>query len=84
MVGEDVGEEETEEKLKGGAEPEVGPPLLTPLSEDASQETVPAWSVRVSSDIVTDFAVAIVRSNNWPGAYCFVNQGKIFQNVYFG
>lgn len=82
---EELGEEEEEEKPKGPRmEPEVGPPLLTPLSEDATLEAVPPWSVRTSSNLISDYAVAIVRSNLWPGAYCFSTQGKLFQNVYLG
>ncbi|XP_022920773.1 radial spoke head protein 6 homolog A isoform X2 [Onthophagus taurus] len=79
------GEEEEPEKPQGPhLEPETGPPLLTPLSEDASVEAVPPWSVRVSSSLLQDYAIAIVRSNIWPGAYCFSTQGKLFQNVYLG
>ncbi|XP_023019973.2 radial spoke head protein 4a [Leptinotarsa decemlineata] len=82
---EELGEEEEQDKTKvERVEPETGPPLLTPLSEDASLEAVPAWSVRSSSNIIDNFAIAIVRSNLWPGAYCFSTQGKIFQNVYLG
>ncbi|KAL3287098.1 hypothetical protein HHI36_001582 [Cryptolaemus montrouzieri] len=78
-------EEEEDEKPKTVApEPETGPPLLTPLSEDAQIESVPAWSVRSSSKIMEEFAVAIVRSHLWPGAYCFATQGKLFQNIYLG
>lgn len=83
--GEGFGEEEEEQKPKGErTEPETGPPLLTPLSEDAVLETVPPWSVRVTSQIIEKFALAVVRSNIWPGAYCFSNQGKIFRNIYLG
>lgn len=83
-MDEELGEEEGGKPAVAGPEPETGPPLLTPLSEDASLETVPPWSVRTSSGIVQDYAIAIVRSNLWPGAYCFATQGKIFQNVYLG
>lgn len=79
-------DEEAEDKPRGGAlyEPETGPPLLTPLSEDASLEAVPPWSVRKTSGLIQEFAIAVVRSNLWPGAYCFATQGKTFQNVYLG
>lgn len=83
-MDEELGEEEETPKKGLGAEPETGPPLLTPLSEDASLEAVPPWSVRISSNLIQDYAIAIVRSNLWPGAYCFTTQGKLFQNVYFG
>ncbi|KAJ8954788.1 hypothetical protein NQ318_014899 [Aromia moschata] len=83
-MGEELGEGEEPEAPRGGPEPETGPPLLTPLSEDAAVEAVPAWSVRSSSNIIDDFAIVVVRSNLWPGAYCFSTQGKLFQNVYLG
>lgn len=85
-MDEEMGEEEEEaSKAKvAGVEAETGPPLLTPLSEDASLEAVPAWSVRASSDLVEEHAIAIVRSNLWPGAYCFTTQGKMFENIYVG
>ncbi|KAK9876746.1 hypothetical protein WA026_014984 [Henosepilachna vigintioctopunctata] len=82
---EDLAEEDEDEKPKmAGPEPETGPPLLTPLSEDAQIESIPAWSARISSSIIEEFALGIVRSHLWPGAYCFATQGKLFQNIYFG
>lgn len=84
---EELGEEEEDQQEKPKAEriePETGPPLLTPLSEDTSTEIVPAWTVRSSSNIFDNFAIAVVRSNIWPGAYCFSTQGKYFQNIYIG
>lgn len=86
VADEELGEEEeadVEPKVVG-AEPETGPALLTPCSEDATLETMPPWSVRPSSSVMEEYAMAIVRSNLWPGAYAFSTQGKIFQNVYMG
>lgn len=83
-LGEEMGEGEEPPPRQAGAEPETGPPLLTPCSEDASLEAVPPWSVRCSSSVMEEYSVAIVRSNLWPGAYCFSTQGKMFQNVYMG
>ncbi|XP_044755603.1 radial spoke head protein 4 homolog A [Coccinella septempunctata] len=77
-------EEEEDRPKAPGQEAETGPPLLTPLSEDAQIESIPAWSVRSSSKIMEEFAVAVVRSHLWPGAYCFATQGKLFQNIYLG
>ncbi|KAK5648877.1 hypothetical protein RI129_003769 [Pyrocoelia pectoralis] len=77
-------EEDEEKQAAAGPEPEIGPPLLTPLSEDASLDAVPAWSVRISSNILPEYALVVVRSNLWPGAYCFTTQGKIFHNLYIG
>ncbi|XP_069699823.1 radial spoke head protein 6 homolog A [Periplaneta americana] len=84
-VGEE-GEEEVEEEeedVEEGEQREVGPVLLTPLSEDATLETVPPWSVRQSSQRLPDFAVAVIRSNLWPGAYAYAINRK-FDNIYVG
>lgn len=83
ILDEELGEEE-EKPVVAGPEPETGPALLTPCSEDVTLDAIPAWSVRKSSDVAEEFAVAIVRSHFWPGAYCFATQGKMFQNAYFG
>ncbi|XP_065159724.1 radial spoke head protein 6 homolog A [Atheta coriaria] len=82
------GEEEDEgdrDKPRGNmAEPETGPPLLTSLGEDSSLDAVAPWSVRTSSNINPTMAISIVRSNIWPGAFCFATQGKLFENIYLG
>lgn len=65
--------EEEEESAEAGPEREVGPPLLTPLSEDATLESIPPWSVRTSSTLVRGSAIGIVRSNLWPGATTFAS-----------
>ncbi|XP_048510818.1 radial spoke head protein 6 homolog A [Athalia rosae] len=81
---EDMQEEEEEET--GGVSKisrEVGPPLLTALSEDASLDSIPAWTARQSSLIQPDTAVAYIRSNIWPGAFAFATERK-FANVYIG
>lgn len=52
-------------------EKEIGPPLLTPLSEDATVDFAIPWTVRQSSYLQPDNAVALVRSNAWPGAFTF-------------
>ncbi|OXU18503.1 hypothetical protein TSAR_012053, partial [Trichomalopsis sarcophagae] len=63
--GESAREEEGRDK---GLEKEIGPPLLTPLSEDAynSDSVTPAWTARQSSTLQPDIAVALIRSNVWP------------------
>lgn len=83
-MDEELGEEEGGKPEAIGPEPETGPSLLTPLAEDATLEAIPAWSVRMSSKLLQEYALVIVRSNLWPGAYCFTTQGKIFQNIYLG
>ncbi|XP_071868547.1 radial spoke head protein 4a [Bombus fervidus] len=79
---EDVDEEE-EEETRAGPEAEVGPPLLTPLSEDAIVDSIIPWRVLQSSRVQLDQAVALIRSNIWPGAFAFAC-GRRFANVYIG
>ncbi|XP_038197007.1 radial spoke head protein 4 homolog A isoform X2 [Arvicola amphibius] len=81
-------EEEDEEKEDKGEEPdyieqEVGPPLLTPISEDLDIQNIPSWTTRLSSNLIPQYAIAVLRSNLWPGAYAFSN-GKKFENIYIG
>ncbi|XP_055981239.1 radial spoke head protein 4 homolog A [Sorex fumeus] len=85
---EEEEEEEYEEKEEKGEEPdyteqEVGPPLLTPISEDLEFQSTPPWTTRLSSNIIPQYAIAVLRSNLWPGAYAFSN-GKKFENFYIG
>ncbi|KAI3368428.1 hypothetical protein L3Q82_025387 [Scortum barcoo] len=84
--GEDSNEEgEAEEKEEepDEPEPEVGPPLLTPLSQDADLFNIPPWSSEMSSTLTSQHAVAVLRSNLWPGAYAYAC-GKKFENIYIG
>ncbi|KAM9667344.1 radial spoke head protein 4 homolog A isoform 1-T1 [Trichechus inunguis] len=81
-------EEEEEEEEEKGEEPdyieqEVGPPLLTPISEDLEIQNIPPWTTRLSSNLIPQYAIAVLRSNFWPGAYAFSN-GKKFENFYIG
>lgn len=83
---EDEAEEDEEEEEKeepDEPEPEVGPPLLTPLAEDEEVNGMPAWSTCLSSNLVPQYAVAVVKSNLWPGASAFALEKK-FENVYVG
>lgn len=69
---EEMEEEEAEEKDdQEEAQPEIGPPLLNPLSEDTEIDGQPAWTTKVSSSLVSQYAVCVVRSNLWPGAFAF-------------
>lgn len=68
---EEEEEEEEEREEAEEMEPEVGPPLLTPLSEDAEVGGMSPWTTRVSSKLVPQYAVAAVDSNLWPGAHAF-------------
>lgn len=36
-------------------------------------EGMPAWSARLSSSIIPQYAVAVVSSNLWPGAHAYVS-----------
>uniref|UniRef100_A0A8C6WP51 Radial spoke head component 4A n=1 Tax=Neogobius melanostomus TaxID=47308 RepID=A0A8C6WP51_9GOBI len=72
------GDEEREEP-----EPEVGPPMLTPLSQDDELFHTPPWTLKMSSHLTPEHAVAFVRSNLWPGAFAY-STGKKFENVYVG
>nr|KAF6407942.1 radial spoke head 6-like protein A [Molossus molossus] len=71
---EELGEEE--EKADEGMEEmeqEIGPPLLTPLSEDAEIMHMSPWTARLSCSLCPQYSVAIVRSNLWPGAYTYAS-----------
>ncbi|KAI1903750.1 hypothetical protein AGOR_G00030430 [Albula goreensis] len=80
---EEEADEEEKEEEPDEPEPEVGPPLLTPLSEDAEIDHTPPWSSRMSSTLIPQYAIAVLRSNLWPGAHAFA-VGKKFENVYIG
>ena len=71
---EDDFEEEDEEEEKEEVdepEPEGGPPLLTPLSEDAEVDSMPPWTPKMSTNIIPQYAISVLKSNLWPGAYAF-------------
>jgi len=80
--GED--EEEEGEELVDEVEPEVGPSLLTSISDDAEVFNMPPWTARISSSVVHPaHALAVVKSNLWVGATTFCN-GRKFENIYIG
>jgi len=76
-------DEEEEREEPDEPEPEQGPPLLTPLSEDAEIENMAPWTPKLSSNLIPQYAVAVMRSNLWPGAHAFA-VAKKFENVYIG
>ncbi|KAL8621482.1 hypothetical protein ACOMHN_058243 [Nucella lapillus] len=76
-------EEEEEREEPDEPEPEVGPPLLTPLAEDDEISSMPAWTPGLSSNLIPQYAIAVLRSNLWPGACAFGFEKK-FENVYVG
>lgn len=82
----DEGEEDDDDDEKEQPyepEPESGPQLLTSAGVDSKVDGMPAWSARVSSNTIPQYAVAIVSSNLWPGAHAFA-AGRKFENVYIG
>nr|XP_006126946.1 radial spoke head protein 4 homolog A isoform X2 [Pelodiscus sinensis] len=80
---EEEGEEEEKTEEPDEPQPEVGPPLLTPLSEDAEIQNIPPWTSQLSTNLVPQYAIAVLQSNLWPGAYSFAI-GKKFDNIYLG
>uniref|UniRef100_A0A1I8HMT7 HECT domain-containing protein n=3 Tax=Macrostomum lignano TaxID=282301 RepID=A0A1I8HMT7_9PLAT len=80
---EELEDEEEEKEEQPQPQPEVGPPLLTSLSEDAPIDGMQPWTVRLSSGLVQRFAVTVVSSNLWPGAHA-VASGKVCENIYIG
>ncbi|KAJ3598874.1 hypothetical protein NHX12_032837 [Muraenolepis orangiensis] len=45
--------------------------------------STPPWSTKMSSTLTPQYAVAVLRSNLWPGAHAYAC-GKKFENVYVG
>jgi radial spoke head protein 4A len=64
-------------------EPEQGPPLLTPIGTDLDIQNTKAWTAKISSNLIPQYACAFVRSNLWPGAYAFA-RGMVWENIYVG
>ena len=80
---EEAEESEDEREEPEDEEPEEGPPLLTPLSEDEPVNGQPAWTAVKSTSHFTQYAVAALHSNAWPGAHAFAFEKK-FENIYIG
>ncbi|XP_056132818.1 radial spoke head protein 4 homolog A [Lampris incognitus] len=75
--------EEEKEEEPDEPEQELGPPVLTPISEDAGMFNTPPWTSMMSSSLTSQYAVAMLRSNLWPGAHAYTC-GKKFENIYIG
>ncbi|KAI8806047.1 radial spokehead-like protein-domain-containing protein [Cladochytrium replicatum] len=76
-------QEENAEKLEG-ADPEEGPPILSPLAGDEDHGDIPAWSARLCSFLSPlKFSPVMLRSNRWPGAFVVAYNDK-FSNLYIG
>ncbi|KAK9519812.1 hypothetical protein VZT92_022517 [Zoarces viviparus] len=84
-TGDDSNEEGEAEEGEDDDEPQqqAGPPLLTRLSEDEERFNIPPWTLTVSSTLTFQHALAVIRSNLWPGAYAY-SCGKTFENIYVG
>lgn len=76
-------EEDEEREEPDEPEPEQGPPLLTPLSEDAEVDGMPPWTAQKSSTLVPQYSLSVMHSNLWPGAHAFAVERK-FENIYVG
>ncbi|XP_056894472.1 radial spoke head protein 4 homolog A-like isoform X2 [Takifugu flavidus] len=68
---DEEGENEELEEESEELERELGPPLLTPVSQDAEIFNTPPWTLRLSSSLTPDHAVAVLHSNVWPGAHAY-------------
>merc|ERR1712032_1660953 len=74
---EEFEDEEDEEELMQEADREIGPPQLTPLTEDLEVTGIPAWSISASSNLISSHhQIAIIKSNLWPGAAAYCNGQK--------
>lgn len=82
-IEDDEDEEEEDREEPEDTEPEEGPALLTPLSEDEAIKDTPAWTAVKSTSLVSQYAIAVMHSNLWPGAHAFATDKK-FDNVYIG
>merc|ERR1712048_577260 len=72
------------EELMMEAEREIGPPQLSPLTDDIEATGIPAWSVSTSNTLNhVHHQIAIIKSNLWPGAAAYCN-GHKFDNIYIG
>lgn len=74
----DADDDDEDHEEQEAVEPEVGPPLLTPLSEDAEVNGIPPWTTHLSSKLVPQYAIAVVHSCLWPGAHAFSTGRFVF------
>ncbi|KAJ3298750.1 Radial spoke head protein 4 A [Borealophlyctis nickersoniae] len=82
--GSDAGSEAGEEGGGESAEPETGPPILSPLTGDEDHGDIPSWAPRTCSNLSpTKFSPVTLRSCRWPGAVVVAYNDK-FANVYVG
>ncbi|XP_067144894.1 uncharacterized protein Rsph4a [Centruroides vittatus] len=60
-----------------------GPPLFSPVSNDNVINGVYPWTVMSSSNLMSQYAISIMKSNIWPGSYAICD-GITLENVYIG
>nr|CAH8828400.1 unnamed protein product [Trichobilharzia regenti] len=79
-------EEENEEEdgnTKNAVKPEHGPPILTPISSDFPIFGQKPWSIKLTSNLLPEYACVVISSNLWIGAHA-VAWGRRFENIYIG
>lgn len=90
MDDEEFPEEEEEEEEEEAPVEEDNEPRGPMRDEDVDPEDVTrmkvsAWTVRVANNVNRAHAVAVVRSQRWPGAVAYLGEaGKRWGCVYFG
>ena len=52
-------------------------------SDDAAMETIPPWTIRLTSICNPKNSMCLIKSNLWPGAFTFTVQ-RILSNMYIG
>jgi len=84
---EDEGSEEEgseEENEAERVEPETGPQLLSPISQDEDNDDIPAWVSRFCSrTLSSQFNPVCISSTRWPGAHTVALSDK-FSSIYIG
>lgn len=81
--GEQEEVEEEEDENKTDEEPEMGPNILTPCSEDTSIDRDNVWTTCFSQKYHPSNCMVIIRSNVWPGAFSFSVQ-RVHDCLYIG
>lgn len=78
---EEKPEKEADEESKMEKEKQI--PLLRCISQDQCGGGLLPWTVKLCSNLMSELAVLLLRSNVWPGAYTYYS-GKSYENVYIG
>jgi len=79
---EEEGSEEENESER--VEPETGPQLLSPISQDEENDDIPSWVSRFCSrTLAPQFNPVCISSTRWPGAHTVALSDK-FSSIYIG